>query len=232
MPPRDLKGLKSDYLLNEIELAHSALESAPWKDKIPKEIFLIGIANVRFVLADAQTHRWQRPQFDAVFSRFGVMFFDDPVRAFGNLRDALVAGGRMGFVCWRSARENPLFTLPLAAASRVVATAGQETPDPYAPGPFAFADASRVQHVLAASGWTQVELTPHDVEVVYAGTEDLEAAVDLALEIGPLSRLLPSVDRAEHPAIRAAVREAFAPHASSRGVMLPTATWLVTARRD
>ncbi|MBN8610609.1 MAG: class I SAM-dependent methyltransferase [Deltaproteobacteria bacterium] len=190
-----------------------------------------GIENVRFLHADAQTHRFEEAGFDALFSRFGVMFFDDPVRAFANLRETMAPGGRLGFVCWRSASENPLFTLPLEAASRVVATA-DETPQANAPGPFAFADASRVEHVLTAAGWTHVELAPHDVEVVYAGTEDVEAAVDLALEIGPLSRLLPSVDRAQHAAIRAAVRDAFVPHLTSEGVVLPTATWLVTARRD
>lgn len=193
-----------------------------------------GLANVGFVRADAQTHRVDEEEpgtrFDVVFSRFGVMFFDDPVRAFANLREATVPGGRLGFVCWRAARENPLFTLPLEAASHLVETQ-PEMPAPNAPGPFGFADEGRVRGVLAEAGWTDVAIAPHDVDVVYAGTTDLDAAVALALEIGPLSRVLSGVDAARLAAVRSAVREAFVPHVTTRGVMLPTATWLVTARR-
>lgn len=188
-----------------------------------------GIGNVRFLRADAQTHAFGQPRFDVLVSRFGVMFFDDPVRAFANLREATVPSGRMGFVCWRGADENPLFTLPLASVSHLVPTSS-EAPTPDAPGPLAFADASRVRSILEAAGWTQIEIAPHDVDVVYAGTTDLEAAVDLAFEIGPLGRLVATIDPRERAPLRDAVRGAFVPHLTPKGVVLPSATWLVTAR--
>ncbi len=196
-----------------------------------------GLENVRFVHADAQTHDFEQARgleqarFDVVFSRFGVMFFDDPVRAFRNLRAALAPRGRLGFVCWRSAAENPLFTLPLEAAAAFVDPASQ-VPAPEAPGPFAFADASRVRAFLEAAGFVEIEITPHDVDVVYAGSRDPDAAAELALEIGPLGRALATIDPAQHAEVRAAVRRAFERHVTPRGVILPTATWLVTARRD
>lgn len=189
-----------------------------------------GLTHVQFVRADAQTHRHEGARFDVVSSRFGVMFFDDPIAAFANLGDMLVPGGRLGFVCWRSVRENPLFTLPLEAATPWLAQP-PPMPPPDAPGPFAFADSDRVRALLEAAGWAQIEIAPHDVDVAYAGGPDLERAVDLALEIGPLSRAMPGVESSQHAPIRAAVREAFARHLGPRGVVLPAASWLVTARR-
>ncbi len=181
-------------------------------------------ANVTFVEADAQVHAL--PAIDAVFSRFGVMFFDDPVAAFANLHRALRPGGRLAFVCWRTHADNPILTLPLAAA---VAAGIPQPPagDPLAPGPFAFADAARVTDILGRAGFADIVLAPHDEAV---GGNDLDGAVELAMQVGPLGRLL-----REHPdhaaAALAAVRAAIAPYATPAGVLMPSATWIVTASR-
>ena len=86
------------------------------------------VPNVRYELGDAQTFAFDEASFDVVSSRFGVMFFADPVAAFANLRRALRRGGRIGFVCWRPVRDNPAFSLPMDAALPLL-------PDPPKPSP-------------------------------------------------------------------------------------------------
>lgn len=165
-----------------------------------------------------------------MFSRFGVMFFADPVAAFENLRTALRAGGRLGFVCWRAMRENPSFVLPLEAA-RPLLSEVPPPPEPDAPGPFAFADRARMQTILERSGYRDVDIKAHDTELVFAGRSDIEGAVDLALQVGPLSRALAALPEVNQARVRDAVRDAFAPYHEPAGVTLPAATWIVTARR-
>ena len=176
-----------------------------------------------FILADSQTHAFTG--FDAVFSRFGVMFFTDPVAAFANIARAVSPNGRLAFVCWRSIRDNPLFTAPLAAA----AAAGIPLPapaDPHAPGPFAFADPDRVARIVGDAGWRDVTITPQDLAI---GGNPLGDAVELALHIGPLARLLRDYPQAHDRAIDA-IREQLARHVADGKVVMPSATWIVTAR--
>jgi SAM-dependent methyltransferase len=185
--------------------------------------------NVRFEQADAQTLAFAKASYDAVFSRFGVMFFADPVAAFRNLRAALRADGRLSFACWRAADENPSFTLPLQAALPFLPEP-PAPPEPGAPGPFAFADRARIEAILDGAGYVDVAVTPYDTELVLAGHSDLERAVDLSLQLGPLSRALLQHTEATRALARSAVREAFLPHHGPAGVTLPAATWIVTAR--
>jgi SAM-dependent methyltransferase len=187
------------------------------------------VGNVRFEVADAQTFSFEKGAFHCAFSRFGVMFFADPIAAFANLRGALRPGGRLGFVCWRPMRENPAFYLPLDAGLPFLPSP-PAMPEPGAPGPFGFEDGERVRGILEAAGWTEVDVTPHDSEIVFGGGPNIEAAVDLALKLGPLSRALSELSPADLPRVRAAVRDAFAPHHGAAGVTLPSATWIVTAK--
>jgi SAM-dependent methyltransferase len=189
-----------------------------------------GVENVRFELADAQTFAFTGEPYDVVFSRFGVMFFDDPDAAFRNIRTALRPGGRLGFVCWRPMKDNLGFVLPLQAVMPFLAEA-PPPPEPGAPGPFAFADGERTRGILERAGYVDVAITPHDSELVFGGQTDIEAAVDLALQVGPASRALASIPEISRTEVRAALRAAFLPYHGPSGVKLPAATWLVTARR-
>ena len=183
-----------------------------------------GIPGLSFVEADAQTYPFETAGFDAVFSRFGVMFFADPVAAFANIRRALKPGGRLAFVCWRAPAENPIMTLPMAAA--LAHLPPPAPPEPGAPGPFAFADPERVRTILGTAGFTDIALTPHNEKI---GGGDLDTVVGLALKVGPLGAML-----REHPDQRdtviASVRAALAAHDGPDGVKLDSATWIVTAR--
>jgi ubiquinone/menaquinone biosynthesis C-methylase UbiE len=183
-----------------------------------------GLQQVEFREADAQTESLGAGGYDAVFSRFGVMFFADSAAAFANLRTALKPGGRLAFVCWRPLTENPWMTLPFAAAMKHL-PALPEPPDPNAPGPFAFADPERVRAILAAAGFSAVAIRPHDDGI---GGNGLDETVELALRVGPLGRALN-----DHPHLRPVVvddiRAALAPHLTADGVKLPGAVWIVTA---
>jgi SAM-dependent methyltransferase len=186
--------------------------------------------NVGFECADAQTAQLPAEAFDCVYSRFGVMFFDDPVAAFGNLLGALVPGGRLAFACWQPLPKNPWMLLPAMAAAKVLPMPAP--PEPGAPGPFAFGDDERVRDILARAGFDEISIEPHESTMLLGGSDKIDDAVELILEIGPISRALSEADPSLRPAAAQAVREAIAPHATSRGVELAAAVWLVTARRS
>ncbi|MGL4543820.1 MAG: class I SAM-dependent methyltransferase, partial [Polymorphobacter sp.] len=144
-----------------------------------------GVANVAFREADAQTDDFGRGGFDAIFSRFGVMFFADPQAAFANIATKLAPGGRLTFVCWRPLVENDWMRVPLAAALPLLPPL--PPPDPLAPGPFAFADPDRVRALLTGAGWHSVNVEPWDADI---GSGDLDATVDLTFRVGPLGMAL------------------------------------------
>jgi SAM-dependent methyltransferase len=183
-----------------------------------------GCGRVRFVQADAQIFPFAPALFDAAFSRFGVMFFDDPTAAFINIRRSLRPNGRLAFVCWRALEENPLDILPLRAASPHLPP--QPAQDPDAPGPFAFANPKRVRGILESAGFGEIEITAHDEQV---GSGDVETMLAVCSRVGALGKIL-----RENPELRAAtlpaVRSALAAHDGPDGVRLRAATWIVTAR--
>jgi SAM-dependent methyltransferase len=183
-----------------------------------------GVSVAGFRRADAQTATFDT-RFDAAFSRFGVMFFADPIAAFTNIRGALRSGGRLGFVCWRKPSENPWMMVPMEAALRFVPPPAPM--DPNEPGPFAFADAGRVRSILLAAGFSDIVTTPLDMAI---GGLRLEKALHLALRVGPLGKMLREAPEL-HGSVVDAVREALAAHDTERGVWLASATWIVTAVR-
>jgi SAM-dependent methyltransferase len=198
--------------------------SRPMLDVARGRAAAAGLTNVRFLEADAQTHPLDEGTFDAVFSRFGVMFFASPTDAFQNLRRALKPRGRLAFLCWRSPPENPVLTTPMAVAGHRFPA--QEPPRPGALGPFSFADPDHVRRILDGAGFADVVLTPYDVEM---GGNTLEDSLSVAMRIGPLARLLRE-NREIVPLAREDVRAAFLPLVRDGAVWQPSATWVVTAK--
>jgi len=181
-------------------------------------------ARPSFRQADAQTEDLGDGAFDAAFSRFGVMFFSDPVAAFANIRRALAPGGRLGFVCWRPLTENPWMLEPMQAAMPLLPPL--PPPDPTAPGPFAFADADRVRGILAGAGFSAVRIEPFDMRI---GGSSVEQTLNLAFRVGPLGAALrENPERAE--AVAEAVRARLAQYDTPGGVLMPAAVWIVQAR--
>lgn len=183
------------------------------------------LSNVRFEAADAQTFPLPKQSFDLVFSRFGIMFFDDPEAAFSNFHTALSPGGRLSFVCWPAPRDNLFMTIPIAAAARHITL--PEPGDPEAPGPFAFADPRRVKRILAGAGFGEIDID-RVIEKVGGGT--LDETARMLLELGPLSSVLDDIDDKTRHAIFADIRTALADSESSGRILLDAAAWLVTAR--
>lgn len=188
-------------------------------------------APVEFRCADAATAPLPDGRFDLLFSRFGVMFFDDPVAAFTHMRRALKPGGRLAFVCWRGAQENDWVRVPMAAIRDIVETAPA---DPAAPGPFAFGDRQRLADLLAAAGFAAIDIAPFDTTMSYGRgatrQEAVDDALDMAFQVGPLSRALADQpdDIRERAAV--AVRAAFAKRPGETSVLIDGAAWVVTAR--
>ncbi|MCM3886870.1 class I SAM-dependent methyltransferase [Frankia sp. R82] len=176
-----------------------------------------------FVRADAASHPFPSGGFDVVISRFGVMFFDDPVAAFTNLRRATRGGGTLRFVSWRSPAENPLFTAAERAAATLLPSLARR--DPNAPGPFSLARQDHTERLLADSGWAHVEITPVDEPCSMSGPE-LEQYITL---VGPVSRLLPDLDEATRSKVLETVRAAFEPFRQGDRFHYTAACWDVHA---
>jgi SAM-dependent methyltransferase len=183
-----------------------------------------GSGLLEFLEADAQTV--DLSGFDAIYSRFGVMFFNDPTAAFANIRKALKPGGRLAFVCWRPFAENPWMRMPLEAAQAFLPPAPPPGADPNAPGPFAFADADRVRGVLGAAGFADVTIDPFDALI---GGSDVEGSLELALKVGPLGAALrENPDCAD--GVIDAVRAVMTRYMTPTGVRMSSAVWIVRAQ--
>jgi len=177
-----------------------------------------------FVRADAQVHGFEAAAFDLIVSRFGVMFFDDPVRAFANLRHAAKAGAELRLVVWRSAGENPFMT----TAERAAAPLLPELPlrRPGAPGQFAFADRGRISAILRDSGWAETEIQPIDVA---CGLPESDLGTYLS-RVGPVGQTLQRADESTRARVLASVRAAFDPYVQGTEVRFTAACWTVGAR--
>ena len=183
----------------------------------------VGMGNLDWLLADAAAHDFPPGSTDLLFSRFGVMFFGDPVAAFANLRRALKLRGRLVFACWRPLNENPWMLLPLQVVQPLVPPAPRPGPDE--PGPFAFAEPARVTHILTTAGFSTPRYMRFELAMVLGAS--LDEAAEQATTMGAASRALQDHTEAVLEVARKAVRAALVPHFESGRVALPGAVWLV-----
>jgi SAM-dependent methyltransferase len=178
----------------------------------------------RFVHADAQTHAFAPASFDMIISRFGVMFFDDPVTAFANLRRAATEGAALGFIAWRSAAENPFMTTAERAAAPLLPNLAPRRPD--APGQFFLADRQRISSILEASGWAGIDIRPIDVDCTLPEKE----LVGYISRLGPVGLILADADERTRARVIETVRPAFDPYVQGAEVRFAAACWMVGAR--
>ncbi|MBM3619705.1 MAG: class I SAM-dependent methyltransferase [Alphaproteobacteria bacterium] len=198
-------------------------------DEARRRALAAGVSNVRFAAGDASTYAFQPAAADLLFSRFGVMFFGDPVAAFRHLRGALKPRGRLVFLVWRPFKENGWAFVPFAAAGPLLPQMPRPAPDE--PGPFSFGDPERPRALLTQAGFADIRIDPIDATIALS-RGGLDEAVESAVEIGPLSRLLKEAPEDVRDRAVAAVRAALARHVTTEGVVLPAACWLITARNS
>lgn len=184
-------------------------------------------ASLEFIQADAASHVFEPNSFDLVFSRFGVMFFEDPVVAFSNIHSALQADARLAFCCWQGLPKNDWVLQPLQAAFQHISAPPK--PDPHAPGPFAFADPDRVRSILSASGFVDIDLQPRAITMQFGEFPTLEENARDLMQIGPIAGLLAEQDEATREKVAEAVTASLAPFFEDGCLHLPGAIWLVTA---
>jgi SAM-dependent methyltransferase len=202
----------------------SEMLAAHARDRIAAERLL----NAELQVADAASAQLVSADADLLFSRFGVMFFSQPDAAFTHLRRAMRPGGRLLFVAWRSRQENAWVTVPLEAGNPFLPP--EPKAEPGAPGPYAFADAKRVQAILLAGGWQDISIASHEAPVRLSKAGDLDGAVAFATRIGPLSRRLSDIEPVTRSRIEQAVKDALRPFDGADGVTLTGTFWIVSAR--
>jgi SAM-dependent methyltransferase len=187
------------------------------------------VDNVSYAVADAQVDDFGGATFDAVFSRFGVMFFADAAAAFANIRRALAPGGRIAFACWQSVFENEWMFVPGGA---VMSVTGQPPPmpGPNDPGPFSLSDAERVRSLLTGAGFTEVDVTPFSEPVVLPA-EEIDRFEEHGRRIGAVREALRTADAETATRIHDAVRAALLEHVSGGRLQLGAAAFIVSARQ-
>jgi SAM-dependent methyltransferase len=180
--------------------------------------------SAKFICADAQTHAFAPASFDTIISRFGVMFFADPIAAFANLHRAATKGARLCCIAWRGAADNPFMTTAERAAALLLPNTPPRIPD--GPGQFGFADPQRVRGILEQSGWSDIDLQPLDVVCRFPETE----LIGYFTRFGPVGQALQQADETTRNRVIATVRTAFDPYVHGSEVRFNAGAWTISAR--
>jgi SAM-dependent methyltransferase len=186
-----------------------------------------GAVSIDFREGDAQVAPIERGAFDVVFSRFGIMFFADPVAAFKNLQGALRPTGRLAILCWQGLPRNPWVAGPVQALAAVLPMPAP--PPPGAPGPFSMGDPNRVKEILSSAGFRDIGLEGIEDDLT-VGDGRVESTVEFMLKLGPCATLLKDAPPENVAKARSTLRKYFSDIAQEGKVKQRGATWLVTAR--
>lgn len=181
-------------------------------------------ATAGFICGDAQIYAFERASFDLFISRFGVMFFDDPVGAFRNLRRAANDTAQLRLVAWRGAEENPFMTTAEHAAAEYLPHIPARQPN--APGQFGFGERRHVMNILEQSGWTGIDIHPLDIRCTFPEPE----LMGYLSRLGPVGRILQEADEDTRIRVLRKIRAAFEPYVEGEEVSYTAACWMISAR--
>jgi ubiquinone/menaquinone biosynthesis C-methylase UbiE len=189
-----------------------------------------GLDNVRFVAADVQTYRF-KPEYDFCFSRFGMMFFSNPVAAMRNVRSALKPGARLMFVVWRALEDNPWAGVPKKLMLGFLPPPG-ENAQTCGPGPFSMASPDVVMAQLKAAGFDDIAFTRTDGPVMVGKT--VEQAMQFQFALGPAGEIFREAGaeaERRRPEIEAALRTELARYQQNGEIVMQSSSWTITARK-
>lgn len=185
------------------------------------------LGTITLIEADAATATLPDSPYDGALSRFGVMFFADPIAAFTHIRTQLRSGAPLVFCCWQAFERNPSHFVPHAAITDLLPE--QPVTDPHAPGPYAFADDERVRSILCAAGFGSVDISPISKMLPFSQSGGIDGALALALRIGPAARAVAELDDTTRAQAMAQLRAVLSQHVIDGVVQLEGAVWLVRA---
>lgn len=203
--------------------------SEPMLDRAREDALKMSLSNTDFVVKDVQTDEIDNNHFDIAFSRFGVMFFEDPYEAFKNINNALKKGGQLSFVCWQQASLNPWQSLSIEVIRGFL---DLPAPPPKGPGPFAFEDKSYVQDILESSNFQEIEIMGNEEQIIMFSGKSLKEACEDYLTINPIvtEMLKNSADELKEEILEALMTK-FSDFHKEEGLVFPSATWIVTAKK-
>jgi ubiquinone/menaquinone biosynthesis C-methylase UbiE len=181
------------------------------------------IGNIAFVQGDAQVHPFEESSFDVAVSRMGCMFFGDPWKAFANIGRALRPGGRLALIVWQSMAANEWITAIDSALGEPLSGEADGQPGGYAPGPFSLADPDLCSSLLRRAGFADVAVEALHVPLGFGTADDAQAFLETWID--------EDLDDDRRAQATASLHRLLAENATAEGVLLPSATWLITARR-
>ena len=203
--------------------------SEPMLKRAKESAFEMSITNTFFKCVDVQTEDLGDQIYSAAFSRFGVMFFEDSIAAFKNINKSLISGGYLSFVCWQSPAVNPWQSLFIQEVKKFL---DLPSPPPRSPGPFAFMESEYVSSILEESKFQDITIEGHEAEVNMFSGRSLSDSVKDYISINPVvTQMLKESSENQKAEIVNSGIEAFSPYYSEKGLIFPSATWLVTARK-
>ena len=203
--------------------------SEPMLDQAKKVASEKNLYNVDFQVMDIQTELDIEGKYSAAFSRFGVMFFENPVIAFKNINRSLKEEANFSFVCWQSPKLNPWQSLSIQVIKEFV---DLPSPPERNPGPFAFAEADYLKSIMTDSGFKNINLESHEQQVTMFTGKSLEQASNDYLSINPVvTEMLKEAPESIKENISSSLQNLFKEYSNGNGLHFPSATWLVTARK-
>ena len=192
---------------------------------------LAGVPNAEVIEADAERHPFEQAAFDALFSRFGAMFFDNPPAAYANIHRALVPGAPVVIVAWREVSRNLWASVPMMFVAEEMP--GARPIGSPGPGPFAWADPRVFVPVLEGAGFRNVRHRPYEFQAELSEGDDmdpLERGVSFMLRVGPLASRLVDADEQAKAAARAFLKKRLARHVHEGALRLLASAWVIEAR--
>ena len=203
--------------------------SEPMLKRAKESASEMSITNTSFKCVDAQTEDLGDQIYSAAFSRFGVMFFEDSIAAFKNINRSLISGGCLSFVCWQSPAVNPWQSLFIQEIKKFLEL---PSPPPRSPGPFAFMESEYVFSILEESKFQDINIEGYEAEVNMFSGRSLSDSVKDYISINPVvTEMLRDSSEDQTTEIVNSAIEAFSPYYSEKGLIFPSATWLVTAKK-